>query len=251
MARHGVLADVHGNHDALAAALAFLDAEGVRRSLCLGDIVGYNADPDRCVAEVQARGMEAVAGNHDLIAIGRLGLDRCSRKAAHALRRTRRRMGSAAREYLGSLPLSRRLDGGTVLVHAAVGDVQAYVRTADQVARNAARLAVEAPGTRVCFFGHTHEAAVWEVRDGVALPLPAEGTVRLRDGATYFVNPGSLDSARRREPGRAELALFDDAERTVRFCAVPYDHAAAEARAEREGYRQPAWARWLPRALRA
>ena len=89
MARYGLLADVHGNYEALEAVLAHLRARGVERYACLGDIVGYNADAERCVALVRGHGMEAVAGNHDLIAIGRLGFERCGRRPAHALRRTR------------------------------------------------------------------------------------------------------------------------------------------------------------------
>ena len=250
MARYGVLADVHGNHEALRAAVDALEARGVERYLCLGDLVGYNADADRCVAEVRARNMQVVAGNHDLIAIGRLGLDRCSGKAAHALRRTRRRLGPETREYLGRLPLRARLEGGVVLVHAGVEDVQLYVRTPAEVARNAALLAAAAPGARLCFFGHTHDAAAWEVEAGTARSLPAEGTLRLREDAAYFVNPGSVDSARGREPGHARCAVFDSAARTVEFFAVPYDHAAAEHKARRGGYRPRAWLVRLRRAAR-
>jgi predicted phosphodiesterase len=250
MALQGVLADIHGNLEALRAALEHLEARGAGSWLCLGDIVGYNADADACVAEVRDRGMEAVAGNHDLIAIGRLGSARCSRKAAYALRRTRRRLPAAAGEYLETLPALKRLAGGVVLVHGGVQDVEQYVRTADQVVRNAALLAAASPGARVCFFGHTHDAQAWEVRDGAARALDTSGTIRLRDDATYFVNPGSVDSSRKPAPGRAECALFDPHEQTVEFASVPYDHAAAEAKSRRAGYRQPAWRTKLRSALR-
>jgi predicted phosphodiesterase len=250
MALQGVLADIHGNLEALRATLEFLESRDVRSWLCLGDIVGYNADPDACVAEVRDRGMEAVAGNHDLIGIGRLGAARCSRKAAYALGRTRRRLLPASASYLSTLPALKRLEGGVVLVHAGVQDVEQYVRTADQVARNAALLAQASPGARLVFFGHTHDAQAWELREGAARAVEARGTIRLRDDATYFVNPGSVDSARKPQPGLAECALFDPRERTIEFARVPYDHTASEAKARRAGYREPAWRLKLKQALR-
>jgi predicted phosphodiesterase len=241
MALHGVLADVHGNLEALRAVLARLQARGAESFLCLGDVVGYNAEPDACVAEVRGRSMEAVAGNHDLISVGRLGTARCARKAAYALRRTRRRLRPDSAAYLSTLPALKRLEGGVVLVHGAVDDPEAYVRTAAQVARQAALLEAACPGARLCFYGHTHQAQAWELREGGVHALPAAGTIRLREDATYFINPGAVDSARQPDPGRAECALFDAAARTVEFVSVPYDHAAAEESARRAGYRLPAW----------
>jgi predicted phosphodiesterase len=250
MALYGVLADIHGNHEALAAALAYLDARGARRYLCLGDLVGYNADADRCVAEVRERGMETVAGNHDLISIGRLGFQRCARRPAHALRRTRRRLQPATTAYLGGLAARRALEGGVVLIHGGVDDVELYMRTPAQVAHNGSLLSERCPGARICFYGHTHEAAVWELGGEGPQSREAAGTVRLRADRTYFVNPGSVDSARKPQPGRAECALFDPEAGTVEFASVPYDHEAAERKARGGGYRVPEWSRRLRRALR-
>ena len=102
MALYGVLGDIHGNCEALAAALAALDAHRVERVLCVGDIIGYNADPDACVELLRAHEALCIAGNHDLIGTGRLGFERCSNKAAYALRRTRRRLSSARSRACGS-----------------------------------------------------------------------------------------------------------------------------------------------------
>jgi predicted phosphodiesterase len=241
MARYGVLADVHGNLEALRAVVGFLQARDVQALLCLGDVVGYNADPDGCVAAVREREMAAVAGNHDLIAIGRLGFDRCSRKAAYALRRTRRVLQPHSAAWLATLAPRRMLEGGIVLIHGGWDDVELYLRTPSQIASTAALLDREYPGARVCFHGHTHEPAAWEVRAGEARPLAAAGTIELPAGATCFVNPGAVDSARKERPGRAECAVFDAEAGTVEFASVPYDHEAAERKARRQGYREPAW----------
>jgi predicted phosphodiesterase len=249
MPRYGVLADIHGNYEALAAVLRYLETRQVDAWLCLGDIVGYNADPDRCAATVRDRGMDVVAGNHDLISIGRLGFARCARRPAYALRRTRRVLRDETATYLATLPPRKRLPGGVVLVHGGVEDVELYMRSAGQVAHNAGLLAAACPDARVCFFGHTHDACVWAVRDGRAEARAATGTVTLDDeAALYFVNPGSVDSARKPRPGHADCAVFDTTDRTVEFANIPYDHATAERKARQAGLRHPEWSLRLRKA---
>ena len=133
MALYGVIADIHGNREALDAALAALDRDGVRRLACLGDVVGYNADPDECVAMVRERRAACIAGNHDLIGLGRLDFRRCSNKAEYSLKRTRRALAPASAAWLAGLPRSHVLEESVVLVHGGVRDVQQYMVAAAQV----------------------------------------------------------------------------------------------------------------------
>jgi predicted phosphodiesterase len=250
MAVYGVLADIHGNLEALAAALALLDARGVRRILCLGDIVGYNADSDAVAGVLRERGVECIAGNHDLIGIGRLDTGKCNDATAYALLRTRRTLAPGTRAFLAALPRDRVLEDRFALVHGGVDDVEQYVRTAAAVRDNAARLARRFPGVSICFFGHTHEPGVFAVADGAVSASAGERAAHLAPGRVYFVNPGSVDAARKRlGPGderRAELAVFDSGSLGIEFLSTPYDHEAAEAKAIAGGYRMSgARARWM------
>ena len=233
MARTGVLADIHGNREALAAAFAALDARGVDRLVCLGDIVGYNADPDECAAMVRERRVQSIAGNHDLIAIRRLGFGRCANNAAYALRRTRRMIAAETIAYLETLPMAREIEPGVMLVHGGVRDVQQYMTSRALIAQNAAWLRQDYPGARVCFFGHSHEQKVWEV-DGEEI---RGDTIALDPGKTYFINPGSVDASRKSRHKLAECAIFDGD--SIEFIRVPYDAAATECKAAAFGYRIP------------
>lgn len=233
-----MLADVHGNLSALRAALAFLAERGVSRVLCLGDLVGYNAEPNACVDLLRGLDAVAVAGNHDRIAVRELGLGRCGDKAAFALRRTRRALGGGAARFLDGLPSARLVEGDVFLTHGGVGDVCRYVRGAAQVAAEAERLRRCAPTARLCLFGHTHERGLYEVRGGVAAERAVDGEVDVgAHGALYFLNPGSVDAARKAGVRFAELALLDTSRRRASFHRVPYDHEGAEARAALGGYR--------------
>jgi predicted phosphodiesterase len=223
MALYGVIAGIHGNREALSAALEVLERRGVRRIVCLGDVVGYNADPDECVALVRSRCAVAIAGNHDLIGVRRLDFRRCSTGAEYALRRTRRALSPESRAYLAALPQRQLLEDRVVLVHGE------HVRDSAQLLRE------DFPRARLCFFGGSHEQKAYRV-EGDAVSELAGRELSL-DEKLHFVTPGSVDASRKRGPRRAECALFDSLTQTIEFLRVPYDGAATEAKAIVFGYR--------------
>ncbi len=241
MALYGIVADIHGNREALLAALDALQPRGIDRLLCLGDIVGYNADPDDCVALIRENHALSIAGNHDLIGLRRLGFGRCSNKAMYSLKRTRRTLSRWAVNYLQSMPATRMLMDGVVLIHGGVRDVEQYMSTPAHIARNSRYARRDFPGGRIFLFGHTHEQKVYEVRGEDVRELPAQGRVQLARDARYFINPGSVDASRKREHKLAECALLDSTARTIEFLQVPYDEAATERKAARAGYRIGPW----------
>lgn len=240
MALHGVLGDVHGNREALAAVLAFFNRRGVARVLCTGDIVGYNADPDACAALLRARGALAVTGNHDLISVRRLGFARCSQPAEYALRRTRRRLARDTADYLAALPAQRLAGERILLVHGSVEDVERRLATPAEALADAARLRAAFPQVRVCFYGHLHAQKVFEIEAEAARELAGDA-LRLRPQCLYYVNPGSVDAARKRAPRFAECALFDDATLELELHRLAYDEHRAEAKAAARGYRIGPW----------
>ena len=243
MARYGLLGDIHGNLQALGVALARLDERGVDRIVCVGDLVGYNADPDECVELLRARGVVSIAGNHDLIGTGKLGFDRCSNKAMHSLKRTRRHLAPATVEYLRALPSHEVLEDCVLLTHGGVRDVQQYMTQPKHVIENVAYLRADFPGKRICFFGHTHEQKVFEVDDGDVFETAIDGpaVVALSRDREYFINPGSVDASRKRAHKLAEIAIFDSLALTVEFDHDAYDDASTEARAAAEGFRIDPW----------
>lgn len=250
MTTYGIIADIHGNLEALRAALTDLRRRGVSRIVCLGDIVGYNPEPNECVALVAAEGIDCIAGNHDLIALGKLGTDRCHYRPAHTLRRTRRQLDDASRKFLSGLPDHREYEGGIVAIHGGVDDVCEYMTSTTRVLENYVRFRSRYPGGKVCFFGHTHVQKVYEVHRGVVRELPVRQEVDLSgEDRVFFVNPGSVDASRRQGNKLAEFAVFDAAVGTVRFCGVPYDHRGVEARAWRQGYRMGPVEDWFRRTL--
>ena len=241
MALYGVLGDIHGNREALLAVLACCSRRGVDGIICIGDIVGYNADSDSCAALMRDWRALAVAGNHDLISIGRLGYERCPNPVIYSLKRTRRALSLPAAAYLRSLPACRLVEDRILVTHAGVRDVQQHAAGLHQALENAASLRTDYPGVSICLHGEAHAQRIYELDDAGGRELPTDRPLTLRDDKTYFISPGSVDASRKAEHKLAEFAFFDSSARRLEFSRAAYDDIGAEARAIAAGYRIDPW----------
>ena len=109
--RVAVISDVHGNARALEAVLATLEHDRPDAIWCLGDTVGYGARPNDCCALVQAMSDLTLAGNHDLVVAGVLGIEEFSHDAAAAARWSQTHLDDKAREWLAGLEPQAVVEG--------------------------------------------------------------------------------------------------------------------------------------------
>ena len=227
--RYAVLSDIHGNLEALRAVLADADAHA-DAVLCLGDVVGYGADPVACVDMIGARARAVVAGNHEHAVTDRLDLSWFNRHARAAAEWTRGRLDADCAAYLTALPLAAEVDDAT-LVHASPRQPEEwdYLVTAED-----GLAAFAAFATRLCFVGHSHVPAIWSL--GSSGPDYGRGDVdvALETGRRYIVNVGSVGQPRDRDP-RAAYAVWDLEARRVTIRRVAYDIAGARAKIEAAG----------------
>jgi diadenosine tetraphosphatase ApaH/serine/threonine PP2A family protein phosphatase len=227
--RYAVLSDIHGNLEALHAVLDDVDGRA-DDILCLGDIVGYGADPTACVDLIAARARAIVAGNNEYAVIGRLDLAWFKRDERAAADWTRERLDTDCAAFLGALPLTAELHDAT-LVHASPRqpDEWDYLVSADD-----GLTAFEAFATRVCFVGHSHLPAAWSLGSSGPDYERGEIDVSLDAGRRYIVNVGSVGQPRDHDP-RAAYALWDVDARRVTIRRVPYDVRTARAKIEAAG----------------
>jgi predicted phosphodiesterase len=218
--RVGVIADVHANWHALDAALAFLADQDVEAYLCAGDLVGYGPLPNECVRRMRDLPGLCVAGNHDLIVLGRLSDERCVPLARSSLRWTRTALDADARGFLAGLPLGA--GEGTVAVrHGSVSDPQEYVLAEEQAVACLSDIRREDPDVTVLILGHTHRPMAFGERSGWLL-RESTGSVGLPPGEAILLNPGAVGQSRSRD-ARARLAVLDTTAQEATFHAVPYD----------------------------
>jgi len=223
-----VISDVHSNLPALEAVLAAIDGAAVDEVWCLGDMVGYGADPDACTELIRARCDACLLGNHDLAVLGEIDIATFSQSAAAAVEWTREHANPETLEYLKALePEGSRAGFG--LFHASPRDpVWEYVLSIEQ-----AEAGLNAQKERICLIGHSH-ISLFFTRPASNRPTYAHGA-QAGDGALldidsgeWLINPGSVGQPRDSDPRAAWLEL-DDEEWTARFHRVPYDIEAAAA----------------------
>ena len=239
--RIGLISDIHANLEALRATLLDVAQLRVGRILCLGDIVGYHADPGACIALLREAGAICIAGNHDRAVAGLRGTEGFSADAAHAVAWTRTRLDERARAWLAALPLERCIDGALLAVHGAptlAGGCD-MTRLDDPARRRAAfaALARHPCGAKLCAVGHTHILGI-HAWDGEAERALAGDTVALAPDALHIVNPGAVGQPRGAER-RATWMILDLACRTVTIRRVAYDAESAIAKARAAGLIPP------------
>jgi diadenosine tetraphosphatase ApaH/serine/threonine PP2A family protein phosphatase len=223
--RIALLSDVHGNLPAFEAVLADVDEAEVEEAWCLGDLVGYGAEPDGCVELARERCDLCLAGNHDLVVTGEIDLGDFSSSAAAAAQWTRDNIGAESLEFLNSLrPQADDRDIG--LYHASPRDpVWEYVLSTWQ-----ADECMDLMKKRVGAVGHSH-VALWFKRNGEGdvEGAPAEGGLEqdLADGE-WLMNPGAVGQPRDGDPRAAWLLLDTEGWRAQwRRVEYPIERAAS------------------------
>jgi diadenosine tetraphosphatase ApaH/serine/threonine PP2A family protein phosphatase len=218
--RAAVITDIHANRPALEAVLEAIAGTDVGEVWCLGDVVGYGAEPDRCTEIVRDRCDLCLVGNHDLAVLGELDISAFSPAAAEAVTWTQENAQEGTLEFLRELsPAGERADVG--LFHASPRDpVWEYVLSVEQASD-----CLELQPQRVAFIGHSHVALFFSQASGnsdVRGVQALEGaSLDLADGR-WLVNPGSVGQPRDGDPRAAWLELDTD-EWTAHYHRVEYE----------------------------
>jgi len=220
---YAILADVHGNADALAAVLEDLRKHRPNTICHLGDLVGYGADNDMCVRIARENNFVCIQGNHDA-QLRPPRADDMRPDAKTALDFALSQLDDEAVDWLAALPSERVVDGRFVLVHGALTDRDDYILTQEDLARNHELL--ETRDEHICFFGHTH-TPLFSGGGRVKIRIPSTLSFDVLPDERYLVNPGSVGQPRDKIP-LASYALYEPAEWRLSIVRVPYDIEAAQ-----------------------
>jgi len=222
--RTAILTDVHANLEALTACIDAAKKAGVDRFVCLGDTVGYGADPDLACDIVRRTCQFAVVGNHDAAVSGRMDYSFYYAAAREALDWTKKKISPANLAWLKSLPYSVP-EGDVLFGHGSPLDPSAFeyifaLEQAEDLVARAGKLAY------LTFIGHSHLQRAF-------LLLPRvkdvwQDRVAIQPGYKYLCSIGSCGQPRDYD-ARACFGIWDDGKRMVEFHRVEYDaHAASK-----------------------
>jgi predicted phosphodiesterase len=214
--KYAILGDIHSNLEALNTVLADAKKKGVTHYVCLGDIVGYNANPVECLEIIRGLNCPVVKGNHDHYCGMDETLNGFHPLAADVVDWTRKKLSEEQRAYLRSLRYLARVETFTI-VHSTLDTPEMWGYVFDKLEAEAS-FAYQSTG--ICFYGHTHVPLAFEKTDRVRAGLYTK--IKVAMGRKYFINVGSVGQPRDGDP-RSAYVTFDMLNNEIELHRIPYD----------------------------
>jgi diadenosine tetraphosphatase ApaH/serine/threonine PP2A family protein phosphatase len=226
--QYALVSDIHSNLEALEAVLADIAGQAVDEILCLGDLVGYGADPNECTRRIGDLTSHVVSGNHDSAVVGQTDISHFNPHARRAVAWTAEIIDPEQARYLSRRPFVDRIDD-LLLVHATPSEPDAwnYLLTAP-----AARAEFGSFSESICFIGHSHQP-IFFCSDG-AVHSGKTDRLTCDPGLRYIVNIGSVGQPRDGDP-RSCYAIYDADRRVVQLRRVAYDIKSAQRKILKAG----------------
>lgn len=215
-----VISDIHSNLEALETVLKKIKEISVDSVYCLGDIVGYNANPNECVEIIRKENIPCVMGNHDRVACGIEEPFFFNPLAKEAALWTRGVLSDENRTFLRTLPQTLNIDVGKLCVHGSPRDEDEYILNNATADNCLLYLEEHYPEVRICLFGHTHRKSVY-TDEYISLDKDRP-EISLKDDQLYLINPGSVGQPRDRDR-RASFIIMDESKKVVSYYLEKYD----------------------------
>lgn len=226
--RYGIIADIHGNLEGLQVVLADIKEQKCTHVVCLGDIVGYGANPKECLDIIRGMNIPVVKGNHDEYIGSSEDPEGFNDAAAEAVSWSRNQLTEDDRRWLRDLKYFR-LVANFSIVHATLDAPQRWGYVFEKLE---AAASFTYQNTQVCFFGHTHVPVAF-IRD-TGVRGGTYSKFRVESGKKYFVNVGSVGQPRDGDP-RAAYVIYDLPQQSIELRRLDYDIATAQAKIRAAG----------------
>ncbi len=221
MNRYAIIADIHANLDAFQVVLEDIKQQQCTHIVCLGDVVGYGANPKECLDIVRGMNIPVVKGNHDEYIGSDESPEGFNDAAAEAVNWSRAQLTEEDRKWLRELKYFRLVANFSV-VHATLDAPQRWGYVFEKLE---AAASFTYQNTQVCFFGHTHVPVAF-IRD-TGVRGGTYSKFRVEPGKKYFVNVGSVGQPRDGNP-KAAYVVYDMPAQTIELRRLDYDIAAAQ-----------------------
>lgn len=216
--RYGIFSDVHSNLEALETVIEAYKKEAIDRYLCIGDVVGYAANPKECIERVSEFVQITIAGNHDWASVDLFPLNYFNVVAREAIIWTKGNLDDKSRYFLASLkPVYQNVD--LTLVHGTLNNPQDFNYLIDDDAAHETLRLLE---TQICFLGHTHVPGFFIKREDESLYYSQAERIEIKDGNKYIANVGSVGQPRDGNP-LSTYCIYDTKEKEVFLKRIGYD----------------------------
>lgn len=228
--KYAILADIHANLEALETAREYLKKHQLTRVVCLGDSVGYGANPNECFEWALAHSESHVLGNHEAAVIHEKLRFSFNDWARVAIDWTAGRLQPELAKRIKDLPYLQ-ISGPMTISHGAIHDPENFDYLMDDVTITKSFAALR---TSLGFVGHSHIPCWFSEKDPDAGGYLKEGILKLDEDGRYLLNPGSVGQPRDRDP-RLSFGIYDADELTFEIVRLPYNNKKAAQKIRAEG----------------
>jgi predicted phosphodiesterase len=226
--KFAIFGDIHANLEGLQAVLADAEAHECSHFVCIGDIVGYNANPSECLNIVRQLECPVVKGNHDEEASATTSLVGLNPLAEQAMTWTRNALNDEEKDWLRDLRYVRQVRDFTI-VHATLDTPSGWGYVTNKFD---AMASFSYQYTPVCFFGHTHAPKIYVKSTSVT--AEREQTIAVESSKKYFVNVGSAGQPRDGD-WRVAYVIYDLAAQRITIRRLEYDIQTTQAKIRAAG----------------
>lgn len=228
--RIGIISDIHGNLEALERVIREL--KNVDKLICLGDIIGYGANPNECCKIIKELCDITILGNHDLAVMEGRDIEYFNPYAAEAILWTQKVISEESLKFLKELKMEEYFNNIT-FVHGSLYDYFSYITSPQE-----AYLNFSVQQTPICFIGHTHISEYYFRTERSVIvekvSLFSGGEVEIKEGNFYIVNCGSVGQPRDRNP-KASFGIYDTEKKMIEIKRVDYPVEIASKKIEKAG----------------
>lgn len=222
--RYAIFSDIHSNLQAFEAVLEAYSEERIDKYFCVGDIVGYAANPIECLELARKLNSVVVAGNHDFASVDLTGIEYFNPVAKQAVLWTKRILNEDWKDFLKRLPLVFE-DKDFSLVHGTLEDPEKFdYLTNEFVAKGTFDLIKN----NLLFVGHTHVPGIF-IEEVSYISYSQAGKIKLTSDKRYIVNAGSVGQPRDGNP-KASYCIFDTDTQLLEMKRINYDIEEAQKR---------------------
>ncbi len=217
--RIAIVADLHANLEAVQAVFREIDKHRPDKVFCLGDLTGYNANPNEVIDIIRERDIPTIMGNHDAAVCGLEDPWFFRASAKEAIEWQFEQVRDEHKQWLSKAPEQIVFNRTCLGVHGSPSSRDDYIIDWLDAMRQLEYL--NGREVDVCFFGHSHRPSFFSEK-GNTQAIDTTCVQQLSPGNRYFINPGAVGQPRDRDP-RAAFGLYDSEKRTFQFCRVEYD----------------------------
>lgn len=218
--RFGIIADIHANLEALTVALDTLEKEKADQIICLGDIIGYGADPVHTLSVIKDRQIPTIRGNHERYIVGETH-ETLKDDTLRVTEWTRGQLAKEHYEFIEQMPNKMQHETGFLITHGSPRNKDEYLLKLGSFVDNLKLMEEKYPETKICFHGHTHLPSVM-ARGHMVQTIHEDTKVSLDKEKIYLINPGSVGQPRDHCP-LSSCGIYDNSDHAFYFYRRPYD----------------------------